>query len=144
MTVPVFTDLMQLEAHSLAAMVCPLQQLRPNLSKGDAVVVFCQLVIFMWERHAQIKFQWPTISVVVVLQLNNKDSRLRTCKGSNLEPPDRHCFQKLCEDHATRRVGNKRSWFAAYGHLLKVKINKLKNYSIKQSYSKEVAFYKLV
>ena len=41
-TMPVFTDLMQLEAYSLAAMVCLLQQLRPNLSKGDAL--WCLLV----------------------------------------------------------------------------------------------------
>ncbi|MED6167702.1 hypothetical protein PIB30_005327 [Stylosanthes scabra] len=39
---PVFTDLMQLEAYSLAAMVCLLQQLRPNLTKGDAL--WCLLV----------------------------------------------------------------------------------------------------
>ncbi|KAL1354501.1 hypothetical protein HN51_068305 [Arachis hypogaea] len=41
-TMPVFTDLMQLEAYSLAAMVCLLQQLRPNLTKGDAL--WCLLV----------------------------------------------------------------------------------------------------
>ncbi|KAG2680238.1 hypothetical protein I3760_11G089200 [Carya illinoinensis] len=34
---PVFTDLRQLEEYSLAGMVCLLQQVRPNLSKGDAM-----------------------------------------------------------------------------------------------------------
>ncbi|KAM7491104.1 hypothetical protein LguiA_034025 [Lonicera macranthoides] len=32
-----FVDLKQLEAYSLAAMVCLLQQVKPNLSKGDAM-----------------------------------------------------------------------------------------------------------
>lgn len=34
---PVFTDLRQLEEYSLAGMVCLLQQLKPHLSKGDAM-----------------------------------------------------------------------------------------------------------
>lgn len=34
---PVFADLRQLEEYSLAGMVCLLQQVRPNLSKGDAM-----------------------------------------------------------------------------------------------------------
>ncbi|WCJ20658.1 RING/U-box superfamily protein [Euphorbia peplus] len=34
---PVFTDLRQLEEYSLAGMVCLLQQVRPHLSKGDAM-----------------------------------------------------------------------------------------------------------
>eukprot|EP00257_Ricinus_communis_P016815 XP_015575100.1 MND1-interacting protein 1 [Ricinus communis] len=34
---PVFNDLRQLEEYSLAAMVCLLQQVRPHLSKGDAM-----------------------------------------------------------------------------------------------------------
>lgn len=34
---PVFTDLMQLQEYSLAGMVCLLQQVRPNLTKGDAM-----------------------------------------------------------------------------------------------------------
>ncbi|KAF8380682.1 hypothetical protein HHK36_028172 [Tetracentron sinense] len=34
---PVFGDLRQLEEYSLAAMVCLLQQVRPQLSKGDAM-----------------------------------------------------------------------------------------------------------
>ncbi|KAF5460300.1 hypothetical protein F2P56_020180 [Juglans regia] len=34
---PLFTDLKQLEEYSLAGMVCLLQQVRPNLSKGDAM-----------------------------------------------------------------------------------------------------------
>ncbi|MCI81071.1 MND1-interacting protein 1-like, partial [Trifolium medium] len=33
----VFSDLRQLEEYSLAGMVCLLQQVRPNLSKGDAM-----------------------------------------------------------------------------------------------------------
>lgn len=34
---PVFSDLRQLEEYSLAGMVCLLQQVRPHLSKGDAM-----------------------------------------------------------------------------------------------------------
>ncbi|XP_059645354.1 MND1-interacting protein 1-like [Cornus florida] len=34
---PVFVDLRQLEEYSLAAMVCLLQQVKPHLSKGDAM-----------------------------------------------------------------------------------------------------------
>ncbi|PQM35427.1 MND1-interacting protein 1 [Prunus yedoensis var. nudiflora] len=34
---PVFADLRQLEEYSLAGMVCMLQQVRPHLSKGDAM-----------------------------------------------------------------------------------------------------------
>ncbi|KAK6947443.1 hypothetical protein RJ641_000916 [Dillenia turbinata] len=34
---PVFADLRQLQEYSLAGMVCLLQQVRPNLSKGDAM-----------------------------------------------------------------------------------------------------------
>ena len=34
---PVFTDLRQLEEYSLAGMVCLLQQVKPHLSKGDAM-----------------------------------------------------------------------------------------------------------
>ncbi|CAL5197861.1 unnamed protein product [Lathyrus oleraceus] len=34
---PVFSDLRHLEEYSLAGMVCLLQQVRPNLSKGDAM-----------------------------------------------------------------------------------------------------------
>ena len=34
---PVFADLKHLEEYSLAGMVCLLQQVRPNLSKGDAM-----------------------------------------------------------------------------------------------------------
>ncbi|KAK9927915.1 hypothetical protein M0R45_025077 [Rubus argutus] len=34
---PVFADLRQLEEYSLAGMVCMLQQVRPRLSKGDAM-----------------------------------------------------------------------------------------------------------
>ncbi|KAK2981418.1 hypothetical protein RJ640_004032 [Escallonia rubra] len=36
-TEPVFVDLRQLEEYSLAGMVCLLQQVKPHLSKGDAM-----------------------------------------------------------------------------------------------------------
>ena len=42
---PVFSDLRQLEEYSLAGMICLLQQMRPNLSKGDAMwcLLMCDL-----------------------------------------------------------------------------------------------------
>ncbi|KAK7263319.1 hypothetical protein RJT34_30907 [Clitoria ternatea] len=36
-SVPVFSELRQLEEHALSSMVCLLQQVRPHLSKGDAM-----------------------------------------------------------------------------------------------------------
>ncbi|XP_057978535.1 MND1-interacting protein 1-like [Malania oleifera] len=42
---PLFTDLRQLQEYSLASMVCLLQQVRPHLSKGDAMwcLLMCDL-----------------------------------------------------------------------------------------------------
>lgn len=66
---PVFVDLRQLEEYSLAGMVCLLQQVRPHLSKGDAM--WCLLMSDLHVGRAS------TIEIPVLPVPNN---------GCNLPP----------------------------------------------------------
>lgn len=68
---PVFNDLRQLEEYSLAGMVCLLQQVRPHLSKGDAM--WCLLMSDLHVGRAS-SIEIPGTNVCGGTISNNVDS----------------------------------------------------------------------
>ncbi|XP_065877340.1 MND1-interacting protein 1-like [Euphorbia lathyris] len=99
---PVFTDLRQLEEYSLAGMVCLLQQVRPHLSKGDAM--WCLLMSDLHVGRAS------TIEIPIA----NSSANGNTSVQSNVETVTSNCVDNgvgvvapaLCRFHGGWGFGN--------------------------------------
>ncbi|KAL2901490.1 MND1-interacting protein 1 [Bienertia sinuspersici] len=97
----VFTDLRQLEEYSLAGMVCLLQQVRPHLSRGDAM--WCLLMSDLHVgRASTLEIPMvPSPSNVCGSAMSNIESRSTNPSSSGISVPP-----GLCKFHGGWGFGN--------------------------------------
>ncbi|KAK2965099.1 hypothetical protein RJ640_012573 [Escallonia rubra] len=98
-TEPVFVDLRQLEEYSLAGMVCLLQQVKPHLSKGDAM--WCLLMSDLHVGRASV-MEIP----VGPLPGNNGGSYPAPCNGEGVSGNSVGVTPALCRFHGGWGFGN--------------------------------------
>lgn len=110
---PVFSDLRQLEEYSLAGMICLLQQLRPHLTKGDAM--WCLLMCDLHMGRAS------TIEIPVLPSPSNSNACSPVNSTSNVESVNSGSsvgvsVPPLCKFHGGWGFGNgPGSEFPAHG-----------------------------
>lgn len=99
---PVFSDLRQLQEYSLAGMVCLLQQVRPNLTKGDAM--WCLLMSDLHVGRAS------AMEIPVLPSLPSNVNGFGSASGANVEngnsQPVGFLAPSLCKFHGGSGFGN--------------------------------------